>query len=123
MILSLPQFEAYPAGTYWYHSHSSSQTSEGMNGGFVVHPRQGPGSGPEYQEKQFTLVVKDYNHEWEETMAYLKMQVKREAEGRLKKIEKFHFINPKGKFILSPRFKVSSEGVSAEIDIPQRSPI
>ena len=41
-----------------------------------------------------------------------------------------HYINPKGKFILSPqeqrqgpRFKVSSEGLSAEIDKPQRSPI
>ena len=46
------------------------------------------------------------------------------------KIIKLHCINPKGKFILSPqekrrgpRFKVSSEGLSSEINILIRSPI
>ena len=44
--------------------------------------------------------------------------------------EKLHYVNPKGKFILSaleqrqgPRFEVSSEGLSPEIDILVRSPI
>ena len=36
---------------------------------------------------------------------------------------KLHFIYPKGKFILSPRLKVSSEGLSKEIDILVRSTI
>ena len=42
-----------------------------------------------------------------------------------KKIVKF-YIDPKGKFILSPqehRQGTSSKGLSAEIDIPLRSPI
>ena len=53
---------------------------------------------------------------------------------KLKKLKKknwkLHYINPKGKFILSPqeqhqgpRFKVSSDGLSTEIDILIRSPI
>ena len=48
----------------------------------------------------------------------------------LKKMKIAHYINPKRKFIppsqecaRGPRFKVSSEGLSTEIDIPIQSPI
>jgi hypothetical protein len=46
--------------------------SMGVNGGFVVHPRSG--SNPKYNA-EFTLLINDYNHDWDSTMDFLKMQV------------------------------------------------
>ena len=29
-------FKAYPSGTFWYHSHTSTQRTDGMYGGFII---------------------------------------------------------------------------------------
>lgn len=34
------KFQAYPRGTFWYHSHSGSQRSNGLAGAFIVRKRE-----------------------------------------------------------------------------------
>ncbi|KAK7102657.1 uncharacterized protein [Littorina saxatilis] len=65
------QFRAEPAGTFWYHAHTGSQSSMGMQGGFVVHPRTGASDS---YHRQFTLLLHDWNHDWDSTMGFMKMQ-------------------------------------------------
>ena len=66
------QFKAEVTGTYWYHAHMGSESGMGAHGGFVVHPRHRAFSR---YHRQFTLLVEDWNHDWDSTMDFLKMQV------------------------------------------------
>ena len=52
------EFTAIDLGTFWYHSHVNTQTSMGLVGAFVVHPRQPPVN----KMREFVLVLKDWQH-------------------------------------------------------------
>ena len=50
--------QAYPHGTFWYHSHVGGQRSEGSYGALIVKKRM----QDEYY-KDFIMHVADYHHE------------------------------------------------------------
>ncbi|CAF3272177.1 unnamed protein product [Rotaria sp. Silwood2] len=52
----LHEFIAVDEGTFWYHSHVSSQTAMGLLGGFIVHPKTISTYG------EFVLVLNDWQH-------------------------------------------------------------
>ncbi|CAF2127690.1 unnamed protein product [Rotaria magnacalcarata] len=54
----LHEFTAFDEGTYWYHSHVKSQTSMGLVGAFIVHPK----TKPQQTYKEFTVVLQDWQH-------------------------------------------------------------
>lgn len=52
------EFNAIDQGTFWYHSHVNTQTSMGLLGAFIVHPRE----KPDKAMSEFVLVLKDWQH-------------------------------------------------------------
>lgn len=46
------------AGTYWYHSHSGAQYTDGMRGSFVIHDPDAPFK----YDEELTIMVSDYYH-------------------------------------------------------------
>lgn len=51
-------FIAIDEGTFWYHSHVSSQTAMGLLGAFIIHPKV----VPTYKIKEFVLMLQDWQH-------------------------------------------------------------
>ena len=52
------EFIAIDEGTFWYHSHVSSQTAMGLLGAFIVHPKV----APIQPIKEFVLILQDWQH-------------------------------------------------------------
>jgi hypothetical protein len=53
------QFTAYPAGTYWYHSHNDGQYPDGLRGPMIVYDR------PNYEDTldcdvEYILTLSDW---------------------------------------------------------------
>ena len=67
-------FKAVPSGTYWYHSHTGTQLSDGLVGGLIIRESQGRNEQiqtaldahlQQYQDKpaEHTLVISDWYRE------------------------------------------------------------
>ncbi|KAK6995229.1 laccase-1, partial [Biomphalaria glabrata] len=64
-------FIANPEGSFFYHSHSGPQMTNGLYGPFIVHPRS---RSKDVVDKEFILMFHDWNHEWDSTMMAAKMR-------------------------------------------------
>ena len=47
------EFDAFPAGTYWYHPHVAHQLDRGLIGAFIIEPKSNPGN----YESEYTLLL------------------------------------------------------------------
>ena len=50
------EFEASPAGSYWYHPHVAHQLDRGLIGAFIIEPKSNPGD----YDREYTLVLEDW---------------------------------------------------------------
>ena len=50
------EFDAFPAGTYWYHPHVAHQLDRGLIGAFIIEPKSNPGN----YESEYTLLLEDW---------------------------------------------------------------
>jgi hypothetical protein len=60
-------FTAYPAGTYWYHSHAGAQYADGQFGPLIVHPNAD--TWEKEVEEEFVVLF----HEWNVTPAFVEL--------------------------------------------------
>lgn len=50
------EFEAAPAGSYWYHPHVGHQLDRGLVGPFIIEPKHNPGN----YDREYTLLLEDW---------------------------------------------------------------
>ncbi|GAB4453099.1 MAG: multicopper oxidase family protein [Anaerolineae bacterium] len=50
------EFDALPAGSYWYHPHVAHQLDRGLVGAFVIEPKNNPGR----YDREYTLLLEDW---------------------------------------------------------------
>lgn len=50
------EFDALPAGSYWYHSHVGHQLDRGLAGPFIIEPKNNPGN----YDREYTLLLEDW---------------------------------------------------------------
>ncbi|XP_059165592.1 uncharacterized protein LOC131948095 isoform X3 [Physella acuta] len=73
-------FVADPQGSFFYHSHSGPQMTNGLYGAFIVHPRVSQGSAtsatqlPAVEMDEHILMVQDWNHDWDSNLMTAKMR-------------------------------------------------
>ena len=60
-------FTAYPAGTYWYHSHAGAQYADGQFSPLIVHPNAD--TWEKEVEEEFVVLF----HEWNVTPAFVEL--------------------------------------------------
>ncbi|KAH9512515.1 hypothetical protein Btru_038670, partial [Bulinus truncatus] len=65
-------FTAEPKGSFFYHSHSGPQMTNGLYGPFIVHPELDRKEIKDDQE--FILMFHDWNHNWDSTAMTAKMR-------------------------------------------------
>ncbi|CAL1529110.1 unnamed protein product [Lymnaea stagnalis] len=61
------KFEAYPRGTFWYHSHIGTQLSMGLLGAFIIRERIPP------PMEEFIMMLQDWNHDMEADLLHYRM--------------------------------------------------
>lgn len=50
------EFDALPAGSYWYHPHVGHQLDRGLVGPFIIEPKNNPGN----YDREYTLLLEDW---------------------------------------------------------------
>jgi FtsP/CotA-like multicopper oxidase with cupredoxin domain len=50
------QFDALPAGSYWYHPHVAHQLDRGLVGAIIIEPKSNPGN----YDREYTLLLEDW---------------------------------------------------------------
>ncbi len=50
------EFDAFPAGSYWYHPHVAHQIDRGLVGPFIIEPKANPGD----YDREYVLVLEDW---------------------------------------------------------------
>lgn len=78
------RFVVDQTGSYFYHSHSGPQMTNGLYGPLVIHPRSttdptmtndSPGPGPDVDvADEFVLMFQDWNHDWDSNLVTMKMR-------------------------------------------------
>ncbi|XP_059146111.1 uncharacterized protein LOC131933346 [Physella acuta] len=61
------KFEAYPRGTFWYHSHLGTQIAMGLYGPLIVKERD-----PQAME-EFVMMLQDWNHDMDADLIHFKV--------------------------------------------------
>jgi FtsP/CotA-like multicopper oxidase with cupredoxin domain len=50
------EFDAYPAGSYWYHPHVGHQLDRGLVGPLIIEPKNTPGN----YDREYTMLLEDW---------------------------------------------------------------